>query len=62
MSALCLSQNHGEATAAEAEALRHSPSDPHLGTVAGYAVSLAVNPDLTSTIIYLIDAGTESPE
>jgi hypothetical protein len=62
MPAFRLSQNHGEAAAAEAEALRHRPSYPHLGTVAGYAVSLAVNPDLTCTIIYLIDAGTESPE
>ena len=55
-------ENDREAAAAEAEALRDRSSDPDLGAVAGHAVSLAVNPDLTRTVVHLIDAGAESSE
>ena len=56
----CLFQHDREAAASETEALRNRSSDPNLGAVAWHAVSLAVNPDLTRTVIHLVDAGAES--
>ena len=61
VAALGFSQDDRETAASEAEALRDGSSDPHPGAVAGHAISLAVNPDLTGTVVHLVDAGTEQP-
>jgi hypothetical protein len=53
-------QNDCETPAAEAESLRDRPANPDFGAVAGYAVSLAVNPDLPRSVLNLIDPGAES--
>jgi len=55
-------ENDREAATAETEALRDRSSYADLGAVAGHAVSLAVNPDLTRAVVHLIDAGAESSE
>src|ERR1700690_1919489 len=62
MAALGFTQHDREAAASEAEALRDRTSHSDLGAVAGHAVSLAVNPDLTCTVVHLIDPGSESSE
>ena len=60
--ALVFAQNDREAAASETESLRDGPLNSYPGAVAGHAVSLAVHPDLTRTVIQLIDTGTERAE